>query len=62
MSDEPSTVNYYSVLDISQDATLQEINAAYKKLALKYHPDKSGDQFLEIFHEVCHGNLKFYTR
>ncbi|KAL2007903.1 hypothetical protein VTN00DRAFT_7885 [Thermoascus crustaceus] len=36
------TVNHYIVLGVSQDATLKEINTAYKQLALKYHPDKTG--------------------
>ncbi|KAL5338542.1 DnaJ domain-containing protein [Aspergillus crustosus] len=31
----------YEILEISQDATLKDINTAYKKLALKYHPDKA---------------------
>lgn len=34
--------NCYQVLGISADASLKDINSAYKKLALKYHPDKTG--------------------
>ena len=32
--------NYYHVLGLSEDASLAEIKAAFKRLAVKYHPDK----------------------
>jgi curved DNA-binding protein CbpA len=32
--------NYYHVLGLNEDATQVEIKAAFKKLAVKYHPDK----------------------
>ncbi|AEX61485.1 putative J domain-containing protein [Megavirus courdo7] len=34
-------MNYYDILEINKNATLQDIKKSYKKLVIKYHPDKN---------------------
>ena len=49
-----STVASYKILEIESTATDEEVKKAYRKIAVKYHPDKVaylGEDFRKIAHE-----------
>ncbi len=43
-------MDYYKILEVNENASLDEIKRSYRKLAAKHHPDKGGDtkKFQEI--------------
>jgi DnaJ family protein A protein 2 len=41
---EVDNKKFYADLGVEKDATFDQIKKAYRKLAIKHHPDKGGDQ------------------
>ena len=46
--------DYYDILNVSKSASDNEIKSAYRKLAMKYHPDRNSgnSQAEEKFKEI----------
>ena len=49
-SSDVGQTSYYEVLGVEKAATQDEIKKAYRKLAVKSHPDKGGDP--ELFKQI----------
>ena len=47
-----NTTKFYEILQVDKQATADDIRRSYKKLAMKLHPDRGGDQ--EKFQELQH--------
>jgi len=47
--------NYYEILGLNNDASEEEIRKSYKKLAVKFHPDKNKSKFAsDAFKKIAH--------
>ncbi len=51
--------DYYQVLGVEKDADDRSIKKAFRKLALKYHPDKNNNdkEAEEKFRQIAEGEL-----
>ena len=65
VSPRSNTADHYSVLNIASNATVDEIKKSFRKLALKYHPDKNTDdgasdnfRRVKLAHEVLGDPIK----
>lgn len=59
------TINYYDFLGVHKEAAPYDIKKAYRKLAMKYHPDRGGDigqfQLLQEAYAVLSDNDKRFA-
>lgn len=63
VSEAESTRNYYQVLDIEPTATENQIKKAFRKLAVKHHPDKNkGADAEKTFREIAEGTTHTHTQ
>jgi len=45
-------MDYYKILELENNATHEEIKKSYRKLSLKYHPDRNGGTDNKKFQEI----------
>lgn len=53
--------DYFSILNLSNKASLQDIKKAYRLLSIKYHPDKNHNANPELFNKVNDAYVKLTT-
>ena len=53
-------MDYYKLLSVNKNASEQEIKKAYRKLAIKCHPDRGGneEEFKNISKHIRHYLIK----
>lgn len=50
LEDPPTSINPYEVLGLEKTATADQIKSAYRKAALKHHPDKASEDEKDAAH------------
>jgi len=50
--------HYFTILNLSNNASLQDIKKAYRILSIKYHPDKNNNTNPELFNKVNDAYVK----
>ena len=54
--------DYYQILGVKRGASDREIKRAFRKLAVKYHPDKNKDPEAEkVFVDIAKGESSFVS-
>ncbi len=55
--------DYYKILDVPRDASDRDIKKAFRRMAIKYHPDKNPNPDAKIkFQKIANGEiLRKYT-
>lgn len=52
MTDDRTLIDYYDILQVSPDCDAEVLESAYRYLAKKYHPDRSGTADTTKFNDV----------
>ena len=53
MDSGEEATNYYSILGSAEDASQEEIERLYKRLAMRHHPDRGGDaEYMKAINEA----------
>jgi curved DNA-binding protein CbpA/uncharacterized membrane protein (Fun14 family) len=58
--------NYHQVLELNHDASIEEIKNSFRRLALRYHPDRNRDpnstqkfiKIVEAYEALCHEKVE----